>query len=279
MNTSKQLTDLIKNLAKKTGVNAQTLQKRYFMERFLERISHSDYNKRFIIKGGILISAMVGLDMRSTMDIDVTVKNMPLERSSLEAVVKNIMTVDTGDNFVFTFDKMENIHDESEYDCFRAHLNVAFDKMREKIKIDITTGDIITPKEVQFGYDAIMGGKRIALYSYNLETVFAEKIETILSRGTTNTRMRDYYDCYVLERLYSSEISADTFKAALKATSNRRGSDFIFADYETIKAELKSSKTLKSLWKNYQGKFSYAENITFLDAIEAIERLMREFYK
>jgi predicted nucleotidyltransferase component of viral defense system len=197
VNTSKQLNDRTKNIAKRTGVDAQILQKRYFMERFLARLSFSRYNRKFIIKGGMLISALVGYSARSTMDIDITIKNPPLQKEAIDAAVQEIAEADLDDNIAFSFVKSESIREESEYDCFRIARNVTFDKIRESIKIDITTGDIITPGEVSFGFCTIHEKKTISLYSYNLETVLAEKVETILARGILNTRMRGYYECFV----------------------------------------------------------------------------------
>ena len=272
MNTSKQLNDLIKNASKKFGINAQILQKRYFMERFLERISLSAYRNKFIIKGGILISALVGLDARSTMDIDITIKNLPLNAESVKSMISEIMGTEVADNVEFVFRKIENIHEEAEYDCYRVSLDVAFDKVRDSIKIDMTAGDAITPFEVHFGYETMLDKKRIALYSYNIETVLAEKIETILARGILNTRMRDFYDCFILDKLYGNSIKVKTFCDALKATSNRRKSEIIFTKTTTIIDELKVSVELRKLWIAYTGTFQYAKDISFEEIIATTEK-------
>ncbi|GHU97862.1 abortive infection protein [Clostridia bacterium] len=273
MNTSKQLNDQIKNIAKRTGVNAQILQKRYFMECFLERLSSSQYNRRFIIKGGMLIAALVGYSARSTMDIDITIKNLPLQKETIEAVIREIAAVDLADNVLFSFTKTENIREESEYDCFRVTLDVAFDKIRESIKIDITTGDVITPGEVRFGFCTMLEKKTIPLYSYNLETVLAEKMETILARGILNTRMRDYYDCCILEKIYAQSIDKTVFRAALRATSQKRDSAVIFTELSKILDKIKVSKVLLGLWKRYTGNYQYAQGITFEEVIASVERL------
>ncbi|MCL2155665.1 MAG: nucleotidyl transferase AbiEii/AbiGii toxin family protein [Leptospirales bacterium] len=279
MNTSKQLNDLIKNVSKKIGINTQILQKRYFMERFLDRISQSDYRNNFILKGGILISALVGMEARSTMDIDITIKNLQLNAESVKTIVTEIMTIDLEDNVRFIFRKIENIRDEAEYDCYRVSLDIAFDKVRDNIKLDITTGDAITPCEVQFGYETMLEKKKIALYSYNIETILAEKIETILSRGVLNTRMRDFYDCFILDRSYRNFIDTKNFCDALKATAKRRKAEIVLTKTTTIIEELKISAELRKLWNAYANTFQYAREIPFDEAIDAVEKYIIIFSK
>lgn len=271
MNTSKQLNDLIKNVSKKSGVNAQILHKRYFMERFLERISMSAYRNNFILKGGILISALVGLEARSTMDIDITIKYLPLNTESVKNMIAEITAIELDDNVNFVFRKIENIREEAEYDCCRVTLDIIFDIVRDSIKIDITAGDVITPCEVQFGYKTMLDNRKIALYSYNIETVMAEKIETILARGILNTRMRDFYDCYILDKLYRSTIKANIFTEALKATVIRRKSGIVLTKTATIIEGIKASAELRKLWSAYAGAFLYAKDIAFEKTVEVIE--------
>jgi len=273
MKTSRQLNDLIKNLSKQTGINAQVLQKRYFIERFLERISLSEHKQKFIIKGGVLISALVGIAARSTMDIDITVKRMPLHLEAVEYAVKKIIAVKMDDNVEFVYKGAENIRDESDYECFRVSLDVIFDKVRDNIKLDITKGDAITPKEIEFGIEAMLDKRKIELFSYNLETVLSEKIETILSRSVLNTRMRDFYDCYIIDKMYRNKIDVKTFYAALLETANKRGTGHIFDNTGVLIAEIKASLDLKKLWDNYSKSYPYAKGIEFEETIIAIEDL------
>jgi predicted nucleotidyltransferase component of viral defense system len=277
MNTSKQLNDLIKNVSKELGVSAQILQKRYFMERFLERISLSAYRDKFILKGGILISALVGFGARSTMDIDIMVKNLPINFESVKNIIGEITAVELYDKVSFVFRKIESIREEADYDCYRVSLDVAFDKVRDSIKIDITSGDAITPCEVKFGYETMLEKKRIALYSYNIETVMAEKIETILARGVLNTRMRDFYDCFILDKLYRSTVKAEIFCDALKATVKRRKSEIVLTKPITIIKEIKASAELHKLWNAYASVFQYAKHIPFEETIGAVERYVAIF--
>ena len=274
MKTSRQLNDLIKNAANKSGINAQILQKRYFMERFIERVSLSDYRGKFILKGGILISALAGIGARSTMDIDITVRNMPLNENLIKAAVKEIIAIDPDDSVNFSFRKIESIREEADYDCYRISLDVAFDKVRDNIRIDITAGDVITPQEIKFGYETMLDKKRIELYSYNIETVMAEKIETILSRGVLNTRMRDFYDCYLLDSLHGDNVDKAVFRAALKATVSKRKSEIIFVKAPAIIEELKASAELRKLWDAYTKTFPYAREVEFADTIKAVEKYM-----
>jgi hypothetical protein len=238
------------------------------MERFLERISLSVYRNKFILKGGILISALVGMEARSTMDIDITVKNLPLSVESVKNTVSEIMVINLNDNVSFVFKRIESIREEADYDCYRISLDVAFDKVRDSIKIDITAGDAITPSEVQFGYETMLDKKRIALYSYNIETILAEKIETVLSRGILNTRMRDFYDCFLLDKLYRNTINTKIFYDAFTATATRRKSEIIFTKSAEIIEELKISAELRKLWDTYKETFQYAKEISFEEIID-----------
>jgi len=274
MNTSRQLNDLIKNVSKKSGISTQILQRRYFMERFLERISESKYRDKFILKGGILVSSLVGLSARSTMDIDITVRHLPLNAETVQNAVAKIIAVELNDGVQFVFKKVESIREEARYDCFRVSLDVTFDKVRDSIKLDITAGDAITPGEVQFGYETMLEKKKIALYSYNIETVLAEKIETILSRGILNTRMRDFYDCFILDKLHRDSINTKTLSNALNATVKRRKSEAILTRIAQIVEELKASVDLQKLWDAYAKTFPYAKEIAFEETVDAIKKYL-----
>jgi hypothetical protein len=246
------------------------------MDRFLARLSVAEYKRKFTIKGGILISALIGFVSRTTMDIDLTIKNLPLKKEKIETIIKEIISINTNDDVRFSFVRIESIRDEAEYDCFRISLDIFFNKIKENIKIDITIGDAITPKEIKLSYRTLIDGENISLYSYNIETVLAEKVETILSRSGLNTRMRDYYDCYILPKTYGNKIDYGVFASAIRATSNKRGSGFILQDYRIIIDELKSNDELLNRWRNYVSKNTYAQDIVLGDTIKIIEELMNK---
>ena len=218
IHTSRQLKDLIKNKSKGNSAKAQILLRNYMMERFLERMSLSKYKKNFILKGGMLVSSMVGIDFRSTMDIDTTLKNIPLSVESATEIIEDIISVHLDDEVSFKIKTVSEIMKESEYGGIRVSLDAVLDMMRIPLKIDISTGDVVTPREVEYGMKLMFEEREIDVYAYNLETVLAEKLETILTRGTANTRLRDFYDLHILKSSYKNEINYSYFKMALTAT-------------------------------------------------------------
>ena len=204
--TARQLKDLIRNLSKKNAADAQILMRNYMMERFLERISLSSYRDKFILKGGMLVAAMVGLDARSTMDLDATVKGANLSVEDVENMMAEIIAVPIDDGVTFQVKSISEIMDEAEYPGIRVTITTLFDGVRTPLKIDISTGDAITPKEVRYSFKLMLEDRSIDVWAYNLETVLAEKLETIITRTTTNTRMRDFYDIAILQQLYGSTL-------------------------------------------------------------------------
>lgn len=198
--TAKQLKDLIRNLSKKNSADAQILMRNYMMERFLERISLSEYKDKFILKGGMLVAAMVGLDARSTMDLDATVKGANIDVEDVENIIASIVSVPLEDGVKFRVKRISEIMEEAEYPGVRVSLETTFDGVITPLKIDISTGDIITPKEVRYSFKLMLEERAIEVWAYNLETVLAEKLETIISRNVTNTRMRDFYDIHILQQ-------------------------------------------------------------------------------
>lgn len=258
--TSRQLKALVSNQAKGNSGKSQLLIRNFAMERFLERISLSDYKDNFVLKGGMLVSAMVGLDNRATMDIDTTLRNLPLNPENAEKIVQSIISVPVDDNICFTIKSVTNIMDEAEYSGVRLSLDAYLDAMRIPLKIDISTGDIITPAEITYRYKLMFENRCISLWAYTLETVLAEKIETILSRALTNTRLRDFYDLYILQN-NELQIDRKVLSAALTATSRKRNSENILPEYSRILDELEASRTMRKLWNSYQQKNSYAAGI------------------
>ena len=204
--TARQLKDLIRNLSKDKSADAQILMRNYMMERFLERISLSEYRDKFILKGGMLVAAMVGLDARSTMDIDATVKGATVGIEDVENMIASIISVPVDDGVGFRVKRISEIMDEAEYPGIRVSMETEFDGVITPLKIDISTGDAITPREVRYSFKLMLEDRSIEIWAYNLETVLAEKLETVVSRATTNTRMRDFYDLHILSQLHGQSI-------------------------------------------------------------------------
>lgn len=270
--TSRQLKDKVRNMARGDSAKAQLLIRNYGMERFLERVSLSEHRDNFILKGGMLVSAMVGLENRATMDIDTSIRNMPLDTIAAKAMVEEIIAVPVDDNIRFEINDFGTIMDDAEYSGVRISLNAFLDATRIPLKIDISTGDAITPAAVNYQYKLMFEERYIILWAYNLETVLAEKIETVLSRSVLNTRLRDFYDLYVLQDK-GLEIDKATLAAALTATARKRGSEQVLVLYERTLDEIRISPLMREQWKRYQEKNNYAAGIVWDDVISDIRAL------
>ena len=270
--TSRHLKDKVRNMARGDSAKAQLLIRNYGMERFLERVSLSEHRDNFILKGGMLVSAMVGLENRATMDIDTSIRNMPLDTIAAKAMVEEIIAVPVDDNIRFEINDFGTIMDDAEYSGVRISLNAFLDATRIPLKIDISTGDAITPAAVIYQYKLMFEERYITLWAYNLETVLAEKIETVLSRSVLNTRLRDFYDLYVLQDT-GLEIDKATLAAALTATARKRGSEQALALYERTLDEIRISPLMREQWKRYQEKNNYAAGIVWDDVISDIRAL------
>ena len=273
--TSKQLKDLIRNLSKKKAADAQMLMRHYMMERFLERISLSEYKDQFILKGGILVTAMIGLNARSTMDLDATVKGINVNPEDVEQIIVSIASVPLDDGVSFRIKSIGEIMDEAEYPGIRVSLETKFDGVITPFKVDISTGDIITPREVRYQLKLMLEERVIDIWAYNLETILAEKLETIISRNTTNTRMRDFYDIHSLLQLYGENLNQTVFNQALMATANKRGTGHYLKDIPVIVDEVENSEVMANLWRAYQKKFFYASEITWETIMESVRNCMR----
>ena len=274
--TSRQLKALVRNLTKGDSLQAQIIMRNYVMERFLERISLSKYKNNFILKGGMLVSAMVGLDTRSTMDIDTTIKNMPLSVENAKEMLEEIIAISIDDGMTFSIKSVGEIMDEAEYSGVRANLEATLETMRTPLKVDISTGDIITPREVLYTFRLMFEERTISILAYNLETVLAEKMETVIARGVANTRLRDYYDLYILQNEYTHAMNMEQFKAAFLATSKKRNSIQLITEGNRILKEIADSEVMQGLWKSYQKKFSYAEDISWEMVMDSIEKLFEQ---
>lgn len=277
IHTPRQLKALVRNLSKGDSTKAQIIIRNYVMERFLERLSLSLYRDNLILKGGTLVAAMVGLDNRSTMDIDATLKSLPLSEESARKVVEEIASIQIEDGMAFKIKSVVAIMDEADYPGVRVMLDTTLETMHTPLKIDFSTGDIITPSEVMYSFRLLFEERAISILAYNLETVLAEKLETLLARGTANTRMRDFYDIYALESTQSHNIDRAVLRAAFANTSEKRGSSAVVSSMDIILDEVESSPDMAVLWNNYQRKFEYAADIGWGDIMQAVRKLCNAF--
>ena len=270
--TPEQVKGRIKSLAKQNNADARVLIRIYMMERFLERVALSAYRDSFIIKGGMLITAMVGVAQRSTMDIDTSIKNYTLSKEYARSIVEEITAIDLDDGVIFEIKDVSDIMEDRTYPGIRLSVDAVMGNMVTPIKVDISTGDVITPHAVEFEYKLLLDDRSIKLWSYNLETILAEKLQTILSRGILNTRMRDYYDIYMLWNLYHTTISTDTLCQAFEATCRKRNTETLKDNRRSIVSNIKNDVQLKKLWSEYQKKYTYASGIKYNDIIESVKR-------
>ncbi|EEQ62356.1 nucleotidyl transferase AbiEii/AbiGii toxin family protein [Enterocloster sp. OA13] len=274
IHTSRQLKALVRNISKGDSGKAQVIIRNYVMERFLERLSLSQYRNIMILKGGTLVAAMVGLDNRSTMDVDATLKNLPLNEDNARKIVEEITAIHIEDGMIFEIKSVTPIMDEADYPGIRIMLDTAIETMHTPLKIDFSTGDVITPREVSYSFRLLFEERTISILAYNLETVLAEKLETLLARGTANTRMRDYYDIYVLTNTQEHNIDNATLKEAFVNTSAKRGSIGLLSDVHLILKEVAESTVLIDRWKNYQRKFDYAADVLWAAVMESVSCLV-----
>lgn len=272
--TPEQIKGRIKSVAKQNNADARTLMRIYMMERFLERLAQSEYRDNFIIKGGILVTAMIGVAHRSTMDIDTSMKNLNLSTEDALRVVNRVKDIDLDDGVSFDVKDVSNIMDEMEYPGIRVTMNANVGRLITPLKIDISTGDVITPRAIEFNYDLLLEDRSISLWSYNLETILAEKLQTVLARGILNTRMRDFYDIRMLLDTYEDKVNKAVLKDAFAATCKKRGTDHLQEQAEEIIKIIEADEQLQVLWRAYQKKYSYAAEIDYASVISGVRKLM-----
>lgn len=267
----------IKNISKDKGIPAQQVQQHYLIEQVLKLISTSSYRDSFIVKGGYLIGQMIGLDKRTTMDLDVTLKGTEMSRENLIHIFEEILCSNT-DGFSFSVDKLEPIRQDDEYGGFSLKLNATFDTLKEVVFIDITTGDKITPREITYSMTSIFTNESIKIWTYNLETVLAEKLETIISGGLASTRPRDRYDLFTLYKLRKEEINLEVLKNALENTAEKRKSKDTIYNWEEQVRGIEISDYQKELWIRYQRQFKYAKDISFDNSVQVIREIMQQIF-
>ena len=263
----------IKNKAGGNSDKSQIMLRIYLMERLLERVSLSPYRDNFVLKGGFLVSSLVGVDMRSTMDIDTTVKSLHLEKKSTQKILEEIMAIDLEDGIDFCITKVQDIMEGHEYEGIRFMIECTMDKLKQTIKIDISTGDEITPRAIAYRLPLIIEDRTIDIWAYNLETLLAEKFETIIVRAEANTRMRDFYDIHVLLEQDVVTIDRDTMKSAFYATCKRRESTERIVTIDDVINKIADDEVMKQQWKNYRKNNYYVGTLEWDDVIGSTRTL------
>ena len=265
---------IINNMAKENNVAAQSVLQTYMLERLLERISISKYKDNFILKGGMLISAMLGIDSRTTMDMDTTIKGFPLTKDNITNIMDEICNIEIDDNVTLKINKVELIREDDDYGGYRITFEAKYNnEMPVIMKIDITTGDKITYKEIEYNFTLMLEDRKIQIWSYNVETIIAEKFEAIVKRGVLSTRIRDYYDVYMLINTQNKIIDKKTLKDAITLTAQHRGTNEIIKDWKKIVEKIANDSKMQQQWKRYQKNNFYAEEIEYKDLINAISKV------
>ena len=273
MKTSEQIKGAIRNISKKTGVNPNSLLQMCLFEGILEKLSKSKYSENFILKGGLLISSLIGVDMRSTMDMDTTLRGIPLNEVSITKILNEILAIEIDADIEYKLIKLSPIRQEDVYEDFCASISCIFGKINATLNIDITTGDVITPREMNYSYSRILEEGTIPIMTYTIETILAEKFETISSRNITTTRARDFYDLYMIYSIYKDKIDKGILRKAIERTSKYRGSFETALQYKEIVELFRESETPKKLWKKYTQNNPYAKDVDFLDTISVYEEI------
>lgn len=258
----------VKNIANNNSKMAQAYIRLFFMERFLERVSKSRYKEQFILKGGMLVSSMIGMSLRTTMDIDTSIEALPLSMDKMQEIIDEIINISIEDNVTFEIVSIETIMDEFDYPGIRIHMLGHLDKINQPIKIDISTDDVITPKAVEYSYPLMFEKREIALFTYNAETLLAEKMQTILSRGITNTRMRDFYDLYELIQII--DFSWDVYKNAFDKTCEKRKTIYEKEEAIRIMKEVASDSDMKNRWGQFRKKNDFVGDIMYKQLMDAL---------
>lgn len=275
-NNAMQLKALIRNRAKAEGVSPQLIMQNYVLERLIERISLSSWRDCIVIKGGVLISSLIGVDKRSTKDLDTTIQGFALTQGSAEKAFREITAVDANDDFEFKFLRAENIREGDEYPGIRVHLAVNYEMMSFSVTVDITTGDKITPEAIKYSYPLLFDNRSILLMAYPLATVLAEKLETVISRNIANTRLRDYYDIYTLWKTRKHTIDLNLLQAALVATTKKRRSHSAMSNYSKVMKQVTEDPTMLSYWSAYARRYPYVGDLSLRDACDVVIEIMEK---
>lgn len=263
----------IRNFSENNNLSSQEILQMYFFERFLDRLSKSKYKQNFVIKGGFLVSSIIGIENRTTMDMDTTLKGIPLKEEIIKDIVEEILNINVNDGIEFEMNSIEYIREDDDYENFRISLIAKIGRTKNPMKLDITTGDVITPKEIEYSYSCIFSDKNIKVLAYPIETILAEKYESIIKRNIATTRMRDFYDVYTLYELKKEEIDYKILSQAIGKTARKRSSIEIFSDYEEIIEDIRSDSHLINLWNIYVNENKYIGDLAFEDVVNVIDEI------
>ena len=273
MKTAEQIKGVIRNISKEKGVNPNSLLQMCLFEGILEKLSKSKYRENFILKGGLLISSLIGVDMRSTMDMDTTIKGIPVNEETITRIINEILDIEIDLEISYKLIKLTPIRNADIYEDFSASIECKFGKINARLNIDITTGDVITPREIKYSYSRILEEGTIPIITYTIETILAEKFETISSRNITTTRARDFYDLYMIYNMYNSKINQEILVEAIAKTARQRGSLKAIIQYKEIVELFKINRTIKNIWDRYVKNNPYTKDIKFLDTVEVYEKI------
>ncbi len=273
MKTPEQLKGAIRSMAAKKNLRAQEVLQMFLFERVLERLAMSPYRNNFILKGGLLISSMIGISERTTMDMDTTVRGIQMEEDEIVATIKAILAIDVGDGICFDFQKIEPIREDDAYNNFRVHLRARYGKIDSPMKIDVTTGDIITPAAIQYDFPLAFEEKTISVMAYTLETILAEKYETIIRRNIGTTRARDFYDLHMLYRSRKDEVRLDILRKAVLHTAQKRDSVEDIMDWKDILKDIREEPQLYLLWDNYLADNQYIGELKFHEVLDTVDEI------
>ena len=273
MKTPEQLKGSIRSMAEKKNLRAQEVLQMFFFERILERLAASKYRDNFILKGGLLISSMIGIQERTTMDMDTTVRGLPMEEDKIVAILKEILAINVDDGIEFLWQSIEPIRDEDAYNNFRIHLKAQYGKISSPMKIDVTTGDAITPAAVQYDYPLLFEDRSVPVMAYTLETVLAEKYETVIRRNIGTTRARDFYDLYTLYCSRKDKIRPEVLKSALLHTAKKRNSMEDMQEWRDILRDIREEPPLYRLWENYTTENKYVGTLAFHEVLDAVDEI------
>ena len=271
MKTPEQLKGSIRSMAEKKNLRTQEVLQMFLFERILERLANSAYQKNFILKGGLLISSMIGISEHITMDMDTTVRGIQMEEDEIVKAVKEILAIDVNDGIVFEYQSIEPIREDDVYNNFRVHLRAKYGKIDSPMKIDITTGDVITPAAIQYDFPMLFEEKTVPVMAYTLETVLAEKYEMIIRRNIGTTRARDFYDLHTLFRSRKSEIRQDILKAAVLHTAQKRDSIQDMQDWRDILKDIREEPQMYLLWDNYIAENKYIGDLAFHEVLDTVD--------
>ena len=274
MRTPEQLKGKIRNVAKEKGLSSQEVLQMYLFERVIVRLSRTHYKDNFVLKGGFLIASMIGVDARTTMDMDTTIKGFKLTEENILNIIYEICNIQINDDVTFEVQKIELIREDDDYGGYRVTFKANYlSSMPVIMKIDITTGDKITYKEIEYSFDLMLEDRKILIWSYNLETVIAEKFESIIKRGVFGTRVRDFYDVFMLLNTQKKNIDFDTLKNAIYSTAEHRNSLPIIRDWKKSVEQLENSDIMKKQWERYKKDNFYAKDIQYVDLIESLKQI------